>query len=318
MNLLGVWTVGLSPDFLLLRSALHSPQAIKTGTSHSTKKNPPRYDYFLFTSGWTNQSNALLGASGYPNGIDGQIGIQATCQNVETATPTPPLYPSAPVPAPSDAPFPISVGADNSFLLRVGQCRINCGDATFQAGLISAVGTSALQNAEEGANSLIECSSSSLCTEEIDTLALPTTRIISRRGLKFHDYSAQLMQIDIVSRSLSTLQQVATDIRAGSLNPYIRAFAVLNLISFDDDGKATRLTTKATDPTVVAAQAPWKNTCTVYGCAVPLFCSQEDGFFLPRASSCGTLGSSQTAPKNQKKKDLPFWRLRFQLRNADY
>jgi len=202
--------------------------------------------------------------AGMPQVASGDLVLRVTCQNVETATPTPLKWATA-------STIPAEPFEPNSVTLVIEQCERRCDNQDFQKDLSRGVENFALAENRAGARVFIECIEGPLCTEPLDTIALN-----SRRGLKQNILYATsipfLMKVTIVTRSLSTANDIMNAIRAGNLNQYgLSAFSNILMISTNSAGRRTSLTVVPVAAAFNIAKWPqiplaeWSGRCYVYG-----------------------------------------------------
>jgi len=196
-----------------------------------------------------------------PLQVLGSVYIKATCQNVATATPTPPLYPF-------NFKFPIIPGTPNTFSLTAQQCEYRCEDKDFQYRLRTSVEAVCLEQGNHGCSLVITCVLSQRCFEDVSTTELPPPG--SRRGLQQSTRTSWLMTIVVSAYALQTVQLVATRIRSGFLFPSVSPFAAIGIVSFSKTGAATNVpfntpSTAVPITSFPSPQAPWTGACYVYG-----------------------------------------------------
>jgi len=199
-------------------------------------------------------------ANSSPNTVIGSIYIKATCQNVATSTPTPPLYPF-------NYKFPITPGTPNTASLTIQQCEYQCEDRDFQERLIRAVQAICLEQGNHGCSLLITCQLSVKCFEVLSTTELPA---LTRRGLQQATRTSWLMTIVVSAYAVQTVQLVATRLRAASLFPWISPFSALKIVWYTKTGGMVSVpfntpSTAVPITSFPSVVAPWTGACYVYG-----------------------------------------------------
>jgi len=191
---------------------------------------------------------------------------------VQTKTPTPPFYPLAPAPTPSEAPFPL--GYASSFVLTVEQCDSRCTDPSYQQEVSAFISSYLAQNNLPGANSAFFCQENPKCIEPADvTTIVGTEPTFGRRSLRQAQFATTIvyyMVLQVFSRDIVSTQTIANAIRNGQLATYVSPFSALGLTQYDVNGKPTTLPSSSpssAEPSFVypSPVAPWSGNCYVTG-----------------------------------------------------
>jgi hypothetical protein len=249
-----------------------SALAFQLACGAGVTEDETKYITFSFLSSgdvWQADSGYLnvypLGLVTPPTTVEATVLIRATCQNVATDTPTPPLYPQAPAPSPGAPPAPLTPASANSITVIIVECTSTCQDATWRDATTQAIAEKCEQNGNVGCNVQITCTLTPDCEE-----GLSTTSLVARRGLRQATLTFWKTTIFATTKLLATAQFLANAVRGGELAPFVNAFSGIR-ISYTD-GTGTTSNVPFVGPSAAAPiaswpspQASWTGSCEVYG-----------------------------------------------------
>jgi hypothetical protein len=241
------------------------------------------YDFSLLTNQWippngewTSVYTGIL-ANTDPNGqpgtlfwtpdtVEGTILIVATCQNLATDTPTPPLYPLPPAPSPGSAPVPLTPASANTISVVITLCSSLCLTRAFETAVTQRISETCLADGNVGCNVAITCVLAVDCEEPLSTTSISP----GRRGLRQATLTFYKTTIIATTKVLATALYLANAVRSGQLSPWVNAFSSLQIFEYDGNAIQQQVPFAAPADAIPisswpSVQASWTGTTAVYG-----------------------------------------------------